>query len=267
MEALSATSLEQFWEQASRQKLRAKFALREEMKILPSLPIEALRKISLQYRYFTQSFATDIAFLVARCPEGELRSLLAGLLHEELGEGDPEKSHLVLYDRFLESIGALDPMRTREETDRAVESRVRVLLNDLQYRTVSYSPLYAIGLRGMGGECVCGIYFGVMHEQLLQHPYMVANYDSIDWRFWDIHAGHADEEHDELVRAAVARLMAHHPQGVAELAAGYQHGTEVWEEFWNTLYRTHAVGAVDAPAQVLRSSTRDARWTMDDPRA
>jgi Iron-containing redox enzyme len=237
--------LEAFWARAALHKLEARFAVAREMEALPRLPVRALRDVALQYRYFTQAFATDLALLVARCPEGRLRSLLGQLVNEELGEGDPEESHLRLYDRFLESIGAIEPGAAAEDLGAGVHPRVGELLADLRDRTVHRSTYYAIGMRGMGGECVCGVYFSVMHVHLRRHPFIVEHESAIDWKFWDIHAGHADVEHNEKVRAAVAELLlGGQPDAVAEVSAGYDFGTTTWESFWATVYGDH----VDRPA-------------------
>jgi len=108
-------ALDAFWARAELSKLEARFAIAKEMAALPGLPIQALRAIALQYRYFTQIFVTDLAHLVVRCPEGRLRSLLGQLVNEELGGGDPEQAHLRLYDRFLESIGAIERGMTADQ--------------------------------------------------------------------------------------------------------------------------------------------------------
>jgi hypothetical protein len=235
------SDLEAFWARAELSKLEARFAISEEMVALPRLSIEALRAVALQYRYFTRAFVTDLALLVVRCPEGRLRSLLGELVNEELGCGDPEAAHLHLYDRFLESIGAIEPGARADELCTRIHPKVRELLAELSNRTANRSTFYAIGMRGMGGECVCGVYFSVMHVHLRKHPFILAHESSIDWRFWDIHAGHADVEHNTLVRAAVAELLldGNHPDAVTEVSAGYDHGTATWDEFWTTVYRDH----------------------------
>jgi hypothetical protein len=234
-------ALEAFWARAELTKLKARFSVAREMDVLPRVSLQALRDIVFQYRYFTQAFVTDLAFLVVRCPEGRLRSLLGELVHDELGRGDPEAAHLRLYDRFLDSIGAIEPGTPADELCNGVHPRVRELLAELRERTLHRSIYYAIGMRGIGGECVCGVYFSVMHGQLRKHPFIVENEHKIDWRFWDIHAGHADVEHNELVRAAVAELLldGKHRDAVAEVAAGYDHGTATWDEFWTTIYGDH----------------------------
>lgn len=237
---MSNSQLERFWQHAARSKLETKFALAEEMRLIGRLATSALSEILLQYRYFTRAFATDLALLVARCPEGRLRSLLAELLNEELGNGDPEESHLRLYDRFLESIGAVERDAGSVVLANGIAPQVRDLLNGLNDRTRNRSAYYALGMRGLGGECVCGVYFGVMYGYLRRHPFMVANADRIDWKFWEIHAGHADIEHDVEVRNAVAELLVAAPgAAIDDMASGYEYGTSVWDAFWDSLFRPH----------------------------
>jgi len=235
------SALEAFWARAELGKLQAKFAVSREMAAIPGLSIQALHAITLQYRYFTQAFVTDLARLIVRCPEGRLRSLLGQLVDEELGGGDPEAAHLRLYDRFLETIGAIAPGTHSDALRGRIHPRVRDLLGALRERTGSRSLSYAIGMRGLGGECVCGVYFSVMHVHLRKHPLIRERESRIDWRFWDLHAGEADAAHNRLLRAAVAELLldGDHPDAVAEVAAGYDFGTQVWDEFWATLYADH----------------------------
>ena len=166
---------------------------------------------------------------------------LGQLVDDELGGGDPELAHLALYDRFLETIGAIVPAASAEELAGRVHPRVRELLAALHDRTANRSLGYAIGMRGLGGECVCGVYFSVMHGQLRRHPLIIEREASIDWRFWGIHAGEADAEHNKRLRAAVAELLIaqSHATAVSEVAAGYDYGTAVWDEFWTTIYGDH----------------------------
>ena len=233
--------LEDFWKSAEMGKLEAQFRLRKEMTMIATLPIESLREILFQYRFFTMLFATDIAYLISRCtPGSRLRSLLAELLNEELGEGDPAKAHAAMFDRFLSSMGCFDESATLKELDSRVYPEVAEVLQVLAKGTRESSEFHAIGLRGLGGECVCGVYFGVMHEYLRKHPYCVKNNDTIDWEFWDIHAGHADVEHNLMVRDAVSEVLADEPEtAVDEINAGYLKGTALWDVFWTSVYARH----------------------------
>lgn len=235
-------ALEAFWSRAATSKRESATALAREMGVLSQLPLDAVRAIALQYRYFARAFTTDLALLVARCPDGRFRSLLGQLIAEELGQGDPEVAHARLYDRFLESIGALAPGATADELCNAAHPTVSVLLAQLNERTAHRSPLYAIGMRGLGGECVCGIHLSTLHGQLRLHPELNDRAD-VDWRFWDVRTCHVDLEHGALVRDAIAELL--HGLGsvdaVGELAAGHDFGASMWSALWTAVYCEHGM--------------------------
>ena len=61
------------------------------------------------------------------------------------------------------------------------------------------SPAYGVGLRGMGGECVCQ-YLSRFYEHLMKNRYIQERKQQIDWRFWDLHVG----EHNIDARLARA---------------------------------------------------------------
>jgi hypothetical protein len=81
--------MQQFWKLADSSKTEAEFLADRKLKELQNLPIESLRNIFVQYRYFTIYYIADMALLVHRLPFGKLRSLLAEFLSEELGDGSP----------------------------------------------------------------------------------------------------------------------------------------------------------------------------------
>ncbi|HEU0031445.1 MAG TPA: iron-containing redox enzyme family protein [Kofleriaceae bacterium] len=235
--------LEEFWNIAGRARLQAQFAVASEMQLVERMPIESLREVLLQYRYFTLAFTTDIAAVIGRCMPSRLRSLLGELLHDELGQGDPEQAHPRLYDKFLISIGAIAATASESALHEQMHPVVRDLLADLSRRTRDASISYAIGLRGMGGECVCGVYFDELYKHVVHHAYVAEHRATIDWTFWDIHAGHHDVEHDTKTRAAVGDLARAGRLDIEQLAAGFEHGVQSWNRFWRTLYETHVAPA------------------------
>lgn len=238
----SLQALEAFWSRAAASKRDAATALRREMAVVGQLPLEAVRAIALQYRYFARAFTTDLALLVARCPDSRFRSLLGQLVAEELGQGDPEVAHARLYDCFLESIGAIAPRASLEELGAAAHPTVATLLAQLNERTAHRSPLYAVGMRGLGGECVCGVHLSTLHDQLRGHPELRERAD-IDWRFWDVRRCHVDLEHGARVRDAIAELLATlgNAEAVGELAAGHDFGAAMWTALWTAVYCEHGM--------------------------
>ncbi len=219
-----------FWQCADQAKEATEALAGHKMAVLPHLSIEALREVCVQYRFFTIDYISDLALLVAKLPFGGLRSLLSEILAEELGDGDAAKAHPEVYDRFLASIGV--------EPDRLEHSLPanRAILASLTGELSSQSPAFGVGLRGMGGECLCQTYLSVMFDHLRMHPYMREHADRIDWEFWTIHAGEEDIRHAELTRKAIDDYIVHNPGELPDLARGYERSITAWNSFWQNIF-------------------------------
>jgi len=225
---------EQFWRFADAAKEHTEALAAQRMKILPELDVDALRGFCIQYRFFTIDYISDLALLVARLPFGGLRSLLGQILTEELGEGDPARAHPTVYDRFLTSIGVAP-----EDLPRVLPANERIL-QGLTRDMTRHPVAYGVGLRGMGGECLCQTYLSVMFDHMRTHPYLQANAGTIDWEFWTIHTGEEDIIHGELTRAAIDEYLRHDPSVLPELARGYERSISAWNLFWQNILDAHA---------------------------
>ncbi|MGZ3461518.1 MAG: hypothetical protein ACXU86_23760, partial [Archangium sp.] len=91
-------TVQEFWAEADKARLGTEQKAQAKMQHLQSAPIEALRRVLHQYRYFTIYYIRDMALLLARLPFGKLRTFLGQVLSEELGEGDHLLGHPQLYD-------------------------------------------------------------------------------------------------------------------------------------------------------------------------
>ena len=230
MQDSSPMTREQFWRFADEAKQATEALAAQKMKVLEDLPIEALRQVCVQYRFFTIDYINDLALLVARLPFGGLRSLLGQILSEELGEGDPAKAHPTVYDRFLHTAGV-----SAEEWEKPLPTNERILKG--LTRDMAANPIaYAVGLRGMGGECLCQTYLSVMFEHMKKNPYFVDNAEHIDWEFWTIHTGEEDIIHGELTRAAIDDYLRADPSVLPELAKGYARSITAWNLFWQNIF-------------------------------
>jgi hypothetical protein len=223
-----------FWRFAEQAKTATETLAQRRMAALREAPVEVLREVCTQYRFFTLDYIGDLALLIARLPSGRLRSLLARILGEELGEGDPAKAHPAVYDRFLLSIGVAP-----ERLERCLPAN-RAILDGLTADMTRRGAAFGVGLRGMGGECLCQTYLAVMHEHLRAHPYVRAHEDRIDWEFWTIHTGEIDIEHGEMTRAAVDDYLRQQPDALQELAQGYAHSIDAWNAFWRNIFDAQA---------------------------
>ena len=223
-----------FWNFADAAKEATEALAAQKMKALEDMPVESLREFCTQYRFFTIEYISDLALLLAKLPFGGLRSLLSQILSEELGEGDASRAHPEIYDRFLASIGV-----PRERLDRGLPENRRIL-GELTQELWEREPAFGVGLRGMGGECLCQTYLSVMFEHMRTHPYLRAHQDTIDWEFWTIHTGEEDIVHGELTRAAIDEYLRQDPSVLPELARGYERSITAWNLFWQNILEAHA---------------------------
>jgi hypothetical protein len=226
--------MQEFWSLADTARTETEYVADAKLIRLAGAPFETLQRIFVQYRYFTMFYITDLALLVAKLPFGELRSLLADFLNDELGNGDSGGSHANLYDGFLTSIGLRG-----DELDLFPNHENLLLLKDLQDRVNSKSSAYAIGLRGMGGECLCQVYLSAMHSHFTKNPSIQAIKDRVAWTFWDIHTGEVDIAHREKLKVAIGEFVRKRPAELQELVNGYKDAKWIFDRFWENIYAEH----------------------------
>lgn len=220
----------EFWELTNRNRTVTGYEADKNLTFIRIANMATLRDICIQYRFFTKYFADDLASLVGRAPPGRFKSELAEILAEELGCGDPKEAHLQLYDAFLNSIGVAG---SSEELDGMGSPEIMAILEELRHLTSNASFFFAVGLRGMGGECLCQIYLEIMASNLRANPNVISSSERIQWRFWDIHAGAEDKEHRKKTREVIDELVGDDPGNLEELKAGYFKGKSAFDRFWN----------------------------------
>ncbi len=193
-----------------------------------------LLSLLIQYRFFTIYYVPDIAILVARLPDGRLRSFLAGILSDELGCGDPLQAHPRLYDNFLNSLGAVG-----EDLDAlAIKDNIE-LLDGVRRKLIdpNVDTAYGVGLRGMGGECVCQIYLSRFYEHITKNPYVQERRSEIDWRFWELHVGDHDIAHREKTRELIDHeILSQGRTALESVGEGYRESMRSWSAFWANIF-------------------------------
>ncbi len=212
---------------------------------------EDLLAILIQYRFFTIYYIPDLAILIARLPDGRLRSFLADILSDELGYGDTAKAHPRLYDDFLASldlnVDELDELAIRDNIALLDDARRKLLDGQL-------SSAYGIGLRGMGGECVCQVYLATFYQHFIKNPFIRDVEDKIDWHFWDLHVGEHDIEHRLKTRQLIdEELVQRGAEDLTELGRGYQHSMFSWRAFWDNIFTSVKQNSIDR-ARVCRAA-------------
>lgn len=97
----------------------------------------------------TRAFARRLAHVVARVEEDDIRSILAKQLNDELGSGNPDHMHTVLFDRFVEG---LRPYATSPVDDRTLAPG-RALAQTLE-RVFTQCDAY----EGVGASLIMEVY-------------------------------------------------------------------------------------------------------------
>ncbi|MBM0106666.1 iron-containing redox enzyme family protein [Steroidobacter sp. S1-65] len=230
----SRTDTDRFWALADQLQEQTVGHASDMFAFVEQASPQRLFSLLVQYRYFTACYICDIALLIARMHPGKIRSFLADILFDELGAGDHREAHPQLYDDFLGSLGiehpAFDDMALADNV--SLLERARASLID-----PARSIAYGIGLRGMGGECVCQIYLARLYRHLILNPYVRARADKIDWKFWDLHVGEHDIAHREKFRKLLTDEVARmEPDAVHALEAGYRDSMKAWSAFWNNIH-------------------------------
>lgn len=222
-------TLEEFWKLAEAAQSTASHLANERIRAIEDMGIEDLRALLLHYRWYTSFFPGDLGILICKLPPSSLRSLLGELLNEELGNGDCSRTHLELYDRFLESIGVrLDAVRD------SVHPLSLALLEANRSRLLMSHYMFGVGLRGMGGECLCQVYLEAVNYYLRRNKSLERHERQIDWTFWDLHSGDSDREHREQTRDCIARLAR--PEDLANLSLGYLEAEQGWKAMWEIAF-------------------------------
>lgn len=221
-----------FWQMADITKEKEKYKIDKNLQYLKFAPLDILQKIFVQYRFFTHYYITDLAILISKLPFGGLKTILAEILYEELGSGKSYNAHPILYDDFLTSIGISKASMTMP--DPYCIHNLEMIQNSL----LNKSWAYGVGLRGMGGECLCQIYLASMHEFFSQNFSIIAIRDRIAWKFWNIHIGEIDLHHQKIIRTAINELVIMEPNLSTDLINGYLESKEAWDRFWEQIFRS-----------------------------
>lgn len=230
----SYTDIDQFWALADQLQDQTVGHAKDMFTFVEQASPQRLFSLLVQYRYFTVYYISDIALLVARLPPGKMRSFLADILCDELGAGDHSQAHPQLYDDFLRSLGidhsAFDEMALADNVSLLEQARASLFDS-------ARSTAYGIGLRGMGGECVCQIYLAQLYEHLILNPYVRERADKIDWKFWELHVGEHDIAHRERFRKLLTDEVARMDSGaVHALETGYRDSMNAWSAFWKNIH-------------------------------
>jgi hypothetical protein len=224
------TSREDFWRMVDEVEARTEQEAREKFAPLEWMSPDDVRRVLVQYRFFANQYIQDLAMLVAKVPFGRMRTFLASILSEELGGADAKAGHGVLYDDFLLSIGVQDPGLE------LIRPKNKRLLDQISEDIVTAPFAVGIGLRGLGGECICQKYLEVLYQCFTRNPFIASRRDQVSWRFWEIHVGPIDIHHREQTREILDELLSTESRLCSQIADGYTASMRAWDGFWTNIF-------------------------------
>lgn len=163
----------------------------------------------------TRGFAKRLASVVARVEEDDIRSILAKQLNDELGDGDPSRTHKILFERLVHGLSSWAPA----ESDPALLAPGRELLRAQEELYLERSVY-----EGVGATLVMEV-FGKQADQFMgqqlrrKHDALPASV--LEWLTLheELENEHADESHDlarRIPRGSKAVLAA---RGAVEVAS------------------------------------------------
>lgn len=220
------TTMEEFWNLADESQTIANYDADSSIAFLREASLEEIRRICIQYRYFIEIYPNHLALLLSKMPNVQLKSLLCAILSEEMGYGKISNAHIVMYDKFLRSIGI-----SEEQMQDSLYIENQKILSEIEYRCNTKPFENLVGMVGMAGECLCQIYLTSMYKHLVHNKNVQLLGKQIDWEFWKFHVGEEDIKHRKLVRECINELVFGE-DGVKELANGYIFGKTNWDKFW-----------------------------------
>jgi pyrroloquinoline-quinone synthase len=178
------------------------------------LTLSDVRALASQMYRFTREFSPLLARILAACPDEEVRVVIGENLFEELGEGDPRKTHVEMFRKFTRAIGLddarLNAIPAEPETRRLID--VYLSLSD------RYGYLPALAAVCFASEGIVSTLYARLQNGIENAVSLTAD----DLIFFDLHikvdSGHAAalievleprlEDGSELVGAVAAVLEA-----------------------------------------------------------
>lgn len=191
-----------------------------------TLSAKAALHVFTQYGHYCEYFPRFLASAAAKVPHEEWREPIVRNLWEEHGEGNPARSHRVLYRRFLDSLAARTDSTSCLRTPGPAVSRYLARLDEF-FRDAS--PLEAIGAIGPGTEDVTPAQYAAILAGLATQPWAAG----CDLEFFTVHVS-ADTAHAdsfwEILHASIADEVS-----LAAVTRGARFALEREREFWDSL--------------------------------
>ena len=238
-------SIHEFWTATEDTVVAEEIVARDRLGRLANCSVHEMILLFRHYRLFTQRHIDDLAVVHSRLPFSPFKAFVSKVLYEEFGMQTGEgfdNNHVALLDAFLVSLGARQEFCEDPQLD--LPSNL-ALLEGITEDVQAQSLPYAIGLRGMGAECLCQVYLTAMFELSERNPVFIERRPNLDLRFEALHRGPVAVEHRIQMRDWIAELVLRDPGSLEQLKAGYERARRSFHEFFENIYR-HIDGFIES---------------------
>jgi hypothetical protein len=222
--------MDEIWRIIDFERLQASYSSQQSIKNLKLANPSQLFDVLYQYRFYCKAYINDLAHLVYRLEDCQIRSTLGQILSDELGCGDEKLAHPFIYDEFLSSMNPNVDFRGEQiKANSHLEEKIKL-------ETINSNIDFVIGLRGMGGECLCQVYLDAIYNQFTCNQWIIERRSSINWIFWDLHVGPVDIEHRNILRQSVQKYIDMRPSASDDILRGFIAGKDYWQRYWNNIF-------------------------------
>jgi hypothetical protein len=229
--------VEAFWRETEDLAVKEEILAQDSLQRLANCSLDEMILLFRHYRLFTIRHIDDLSVVLGRLPFGKLKAFFSKVLYEEFGMETAEgfdNNHVNLLDSFIVSLGSTYSYCQ----DPTVELSSNVELLDNITERVQNAPLpFAIGLRGMGTECLCQVYLTAIFDLVEKNPNFKKHQDVLDLRFESLHRGEVEKLHRIHMRQRIADLINNDPEQLPILMAGYEMARESFHDFFANIYQ------------------------------
>lgn len=195
---------------------------------LTEFPVEQARRFALAYYPHILRTRLYQANALGLAEDEGVQFALAGILHDEYGNGDPAKTHMAVYRKFLAAVGA-DPAKVG--AGGTVIPELRLYIDAMMGYTRHGDWLAAAAAVGIAMEWPIPYLYGEFLKGLRRIPGITED----DLELFVGHVG-LDIVHSSMMREALLPFAAT-AEGQARIRAGVRYNMDARRVFMNGLHR------------------------------
>ncbi|MGD1712297.1 iron-containing redox enzyme family protein [Dapis sp. BLCC M172] len=216
-----------FWQAIDTSKFSGNPAEDSRLQSLRNISIPELVKVLEQYSYVTKIHVQSLNYVCNVVSPGKLKVLLDEIHFEEAGDGNPEDSHYNLLKLFL--FGLNEQFGGTMLTNK-INPQVDALIAKYDADLKSHPAHVAIGMAGMGTECICGPILEEIWAQVQARKDLEDILPQLNLEFWDIHTGEIDHSHALRMRNAIDGEVGESEESAEQILQGYELSVKFWDD-------------------------------------